>query len=816
MISDYVYHSKYARPDESYEDTIARMMSLHPSLTDGERTKITELLNNKVISSSQRALQFGGLPILEKNARLYNCCVSFCDRPEFFSQLFYLLLCGSGVGFSVQRHHVAQLDWWIGEGEVEYIIQDTIEGWADAVLVLMLHYFMNGPRPIFSYDLIRPRALRHGGEIDGPSSLRTALDRADSVLHTAALSAIPITPLDCFDIAMHLADAVLSGGIRRSATIAVFSIDDHDMMTCKTGDWFTENPQRARANISAMVTPSTTYEEFSALFQSTKEFGEPGFIFSKSTEYINNPCVSGDTLVMTSEGQIPIKDLAPSSIKVDPRFGKGTTLPATAGFATGAKQLYQLSTKEGYGVECTADHEIMTQRGWVEAQDLVEGDLIHVYSGDSAFGKLGTYDQGLTLGWLLGDGTIPAKGDKGRLYFYGDALPFYPACEYKEYVQDGRTYVDFPLSYISEFLQPDPRTANKRDLALSVFRGSEEFLRGFIAGLYGADGTVASGKKGASIRLTQNHLPLLSNVQRILLQFGIKSTIYKERYPQREVLMPDGKGSKKLYECKATHDLHVSSSAIELFPFIHCPAKQSKVEAIRAGRKRKPNKQKFTARFASLTPTRFDTVYDLTQADTSSFIANGLVVHNCVEITMCPLLITDDKGNTVSNYTLNLVDPAQRSSWEEEGYKFYSGFQMCNLTTINASKPKSEKEWQDAVRCATILGTYQASFTHFPYLGSVTERIVKRESLLGVSMTGIMTQLDAIDFKTLAELAVATNKEYAARLNIPQASRVTCVKPEGTASLVLDTSAGIHPYHARKYIRRVQAKPWEECYRRYE
>jgi len=477
MISDYVYHSKYARPDESYEDTIARMMSLHPSLTDGERAKITELLNNKVISSSQRALQFGGLPILEKNARLYNCCVSFCDRPEFFSQLFYLLLCGSGVGFSVQRHHVAQLDWWIGEGEVEYIIQDTIEGWADAVLVLMLHYFMNSPRPIFNYDLIRPRALRHGGEIDGPSSLRTALDRADSVLHTAALSATPITPLDCFDIAMHLADAVLSGGIRRSATIAVFSIDDHDMMNAKTGDWFTENPQRARANISAMVTPSTTYEEFSALFQSTREFGEPGFIFSKSSEYINNPCV---------------------------------------------------------------------------------------------------------------------------------------------------------------------------------------------------------------------------------------------------------------------------------------------------------------------------------------------------EITMCPLLILSPDGETVENYSLDLVDPRNRDSWEETGYKFYSGFQMCNLTTINASKPKSEKEWQDAVRCATILGTYQASFTHFPYLGSVTERIVKRESLLGVSMTGIMTQLDAIDFKTLAELAVATNKEYAFRLNIPQASRVTCVKPEGTASLVLDTSAGIHPYHARKYIRRVQAKPWEECYRRYE
>lgn len=267
-----------------------------------------DMMEKKRILGSQRALQFGGEPAIKKNARVYNCVASYADRPRFFQEFFWLLLCGCGAGFSVQKHHVAKLPKILspsGEEEV-FFVPDTIEGWADAVGVLLSTYFEKPTDPRFeqwvgksvkfNFSLIRPKGapLSSGiGKAPGPEGLRNSLNKIRQLLDSLVSdNREKLRPINVYDICMHIADAVLSGGIRRSATIAVFSPDDMEMATAKTGNWFSENPQRARSNNSALlVRNKTTKEEFNALMKCVREFGEPGFVWADSTEHIVNPCV---------------------------------------------------------------------------------------------------------------------------------------------------------------------------------------------------------------------------------------------------------------------------------------------------------------------------------------------------------------------------------------------------------------------------------------------------------------------------------------------------------------------------------------------
>lgn len=182
---------------------------------------------------------------------------------------------------------------------------------------------------------------------------------------------------------------------------------------------------------------------------------------------------------------------------------------------------------------------------------------------------------------------------------------------------------------------------------------------------------------------------------------------------------------------------------------------------------------------------------------------------------MCPVLI-EYQGEVVQNYTLDLLDPARRLKWEQAGYKFSSGWQMCNLSSVNCAGLDSPGELLRYTRLATVLGTYQASLTSLPYLGDVSERIVRREALLGVSMTGVYSNRAFLSPELLnlaAETAERTNRYHAMELGIAPASRICCIKPEGTASLTLGVvSPGAHPYHAKEYIRRVQATEDEPLY----
>lgn len=250
--------------------------------------------------------------VLESGLPTGNCWMSYCDRPRFFQEAFWLLLCGGGTGFSVQRHHVARLPPITrprGNGATRtHVVEDTIEGWADALGVLLSSYFdaddtpfpaVRGTRVVFDYDRVRPEGapLSWGGLAPGPEPLRRSLDKIRELLDRcldAGLTAL--RPIDAYDVVMHASDAVLAGGVRRSASICVFSADDEDMLLAKTGEWYRDNPQRGRSNNSAMfVRGLVTRAQYDRVMTLTRQWGEPAFYFANSTEDIPNPCVEVGT-----------------------------------------------------------------------------------------------------------------------------------------------------------------------------------------------------------------------------------------------------------------------------------------------------------------------------------------------------------------------------------------------------------------------------------------------------------------------------------------------------------------------------------------
>jgi len=317
-LSDYTIYAKYARylPEvqrrETWEEQVNRVFDMHERkfqklLDSNENFKndfefAKEAVIKKRVLGSQRSLQFGGPQIEKHNLKLYNCSGVLINDIEIFNELFYVLLCGCGVGFSVQKHHVAKLPSFTQPIKKDYhvVIEDSIEGWSDTIAYLMSAYFGKGKFPevsgcniIYDFSQIRPTgALISGGfKAPGPLGLNNAIQKIKNLMDDVRKTEIKLKPINVYDIIMHISDAVLSGGVRRSACITLFSKDDEDMIHAKTGNWFIENPQRGRSNNSVLlVRENVSKEEFQNIFKSVKECGEPGFVFLPDTEHVVNPC----------------------------------------------------------------------------------------------------------------------------------------------------------------------------------------------------------------------------------------------------------------------------------------------------------------------------------------------------------------------------------------------------------------------------------------------------------------------------------------------------------------------------------------------
>ena len=310
ILSDITVFSKYAKyiPSlsrrETYDEILQRNcmmhMEMYPGLADEIDQVYTSFVADRKVLPSMRSMQFGGAPIFKAPSRIFNCAYAPAEMPSIFSEAMFLLLGGTGMGYSVQSRHVDQLppmdgpDWC----DRRFLVGDSIEGWADAIKVLVEAYFYGKPLPRFDFSDIRPKGaelITSGGKAPGPEPLAECVKRIEDVMKKALKSrgkGTQLKTIEVHDMLCFIADAVLAGGIRRAALICLFDRHDDEMLTCKSGEWYIDNPQRGRANNSAILPRAEVPEsEFKRLWKEIENSGsgEPGVYFTNDPDWGTNP-----------------------------------------------------------------------------------------------------------------------------------------------------------------------------------------------------------------------------------------------------------------------------------------------------------------------------------------------------------------------------------------------------------------------------------------------------------------------------------------------------------------------------------------------
>mgnify|MGYP003333154586 FL=1 len=307
ILSDITVYMKYAKyipglnRRETWEELVTRNMQMHikkyPHIEE-EIIQNYQFVFDKMVLPSMRSMQFAGKPIEISPNRVFNCAYAPVDDWRVFSEIMFLLLGGTGVGYSVQKHHVdllPEIRKPNKERSRRWLVADSIEGWADAVKVLMKSYFFGGSHITFDYSDIRPKGARlvtSGGKAPGAQPLKECIIKLEGILDSKN-DGDKLKPIEVHDMVCHVADAVLAGGIRRAALISLFSASDDEMIACKSGSWWETNPQRGRANNSvALLRHKITKDYFMDLWKRVEASGagEPGIYFTNDKDWGTNPC----------------------------------------------------------------------------------------------------------------------------------------------------------------------------------------------------------------------------------------------------------------------------------------------------------------------------------------------------------------------------------------------------------------------------------------------------------------------------------------------------------------------------------------------
>lgn len=724
------------------------------------------------------------------------------------------------------------------------------------------------------FETIRHTALVHqtgGGTGFAFSRLRP---EGSIVRSTAGIASGPVSFMKVFDAST---EAIKQGGSRRGANMGILAVDHPDiekfieckgdMVTCTNFNIsvaVTEQFMQAaeRGEDYDLVDPHTGQvtgtknagEIFRKLVQNAWKNGDPGIIF---IDRINagtanpvpplgpiestNPCVTGDTLVYTSSGLRRAAELAEDGrsleivvdrgspfIERDGQYREQQTVSASPVFRTGRKPVYRLQTAEGYELRLTADHRVLTRRGWVEAQRLVPGDALRLLSHTGGFGNGGSLALGRLFGWLVGDGTF--AGDRAVLSFFGEEkrelAPVF-AEMMSDVVHDPQAVRGSQGVGVGEVLGRDEarvrsarfmriaaehglRPGDKHKVPESVFTGCEEMQQGFLQALFTADGHVGGHReKGLSVRLTSIARGLLQDVQRLLLNFGIASVIYSDRRAEGPRSLPDGHGGRAEYHTSAYHDLVVVKDNLHRFAseigFLSA-AKQSALIDRLGSYRRGPHPEHFFARFIALVSDGEEGVYDLNEPETHSFVANGLVVHNCGEQ---PLYAYD-------SCNLGSINLARFVGRRGGGYEFdwdrlAEVVPVCvnfldNVIDMNKYPIPQIEDVSHRIRRIGlgVMGFADACMRlNIPYdseeavqfaervMGAIEEH-ANRASLRLAEARGVFPEW-ARSIYNMAE-------RYPERPRYRNATRTT-IAPTGTLSIIADCSGGVEPVFALAYTR---------------
>jgi ribonucleoside-diphosphate reductase alpha chain len=728
-------------------------------------------------------------------------------------------------------------------------VEDSIEGIFEAIQHAAIVH-QSGGGTGFAFSRLRPNGNRvqtSGGVASGPVSFMRVFDSATEAIKQGGRrrgANMGILRVDHPDIEEFIT-CKLEGGIT-NFNISVAATDAFMDALARGGDYDLiaqpgwPAPDGARYQGGESVGKKNARHIFDKIVKAAWRTGDPGLVFIDRVNHspanptpevgqieATNPCVTGDALIYTENGLVEAKTLyfqgEPVRVSMDDRQSRAVYQSASSVFPTGRKQVYRLRTREGYSLRLTADHQVMTERGWIKAGALRRGDRIHILNRKGGFGTYGNREIGLTLGWLVGDGTI--KEDRAVLSFFGEEkrelAPMF--VELVNSLVDGMQQIQrsYPISVVDIAERDEARVQSlrlkmlasqygltnkhKHQVPKEVFAGTQAMQRGFLQALFTADGTmVGTPEKGLSVRLAQNEEHLLEQVQMLLLNFGIASRIYRERRVAGYRSLPDARREMAAYWCQAQHELVISKANLIRFQeeigfLTH--DKQAKLKiGLASLNTRGPYRETFTARFESLEEDGFEEVYDLIEPQTHTFVANGLVIHNCGEQP----LLSNEACNLGSIDLAKFVRPSASSG-------------------SNGTDPTDWEGLEAAVRLAIRFLDNVIAVNPYP-LPQIDEA-VKANRRIGLGVMGWADMLfelgipyDSQEALNLAEQVMAfinqVGHDEDARLaeargsfpNWPRSiykdgpplrnSTVTTIAPTGSISIIAGTSSGIEPIFA--------------------
>jgi hypothetical protein len=663
-------------------------------------SKAIDAIRSMDVMPSMRCLWTAGPALERENISGYNCAYVAVDNPRVFAEILYILMCGTGVGFSVERQYINKLPEVVNFSdytsfEPVIVFEDSKLGWAEG-FQKCIETLYAGCIPIYDLSKIRPKGSRlkiFGGRASGPEPLKELIDFTIQVFKNA--QGRKLNSIECYDIVCKIANCVVSGGVRRSATLSLSNLTDLRMRHAKDGQFWIENPQRALSNNSVAYTEKPDMrafmEEWMALVESKS--GERGIVNrealkntlpkrrNKDFDFGVNPCFHPDTIIETVHGRMRIADIK-EPIKVYSMDTDGSLCIKQASAAWKTREnaeTLKITICNGYELTVTPDHKIFIKgKGWVEAKDLKLGDKVVMLIRN----RRGAAYSGIRL-------TSEPRSKtrmEHRLVFEGvyGAIP----SGYDIHHLDGDTY-----NNDADNLVMMPHSEHARLTAYT--QPNNHQLRDPITGNFISPPVV----KGKTI------IPLPEELKTNLHQYP---TITK----------------------------------------------------IEAG--------------------EVTDVYDISVEDTHNVIANGIVAHNCGEIVLRPR-------------------------------------QFCNLTEVVVRPEDTLEDLCKKVKHATILGCLQSTLTDFKFLSEEWKKNCEEERLLGVSLTGLMdhpvlqktTMGDSFLspeewLEVMKQTALDTVKVWSKALGINMPAAITCVKPSGTVSQLVDSSSGLHPRYAPYYIRRVR------------
>lgn len=744
--------------------------------------------------------------VLESNLLTGNCWFVSMRDPEDFCFLFEHLMLGGGVGYSVKREDIHELPR-VKKGiavtheatkDADYIVPDSRQGWVHLLRGVLKAFYIKGKSFTYSTILIRGAGERingFGGTSSGPRILVDGIEKITEIFQ--GREGKKLRSIDVLDICNLIGGIVVAGNVRRSAEIAIGDPDDYLYLRAKRWDLGNIPNWRSMSNNSIYA------DDFNHISNEVwggyEGNGEPyGFInlplsqkFGRLGEERKdncegyNPCVTKDTWVLTSEGPKRVEHLVNKSHFI---VNNGFLFNSEKGFfSTGIKQVFKIKTNRGYELKATSNHKLQQydpeskMHKWTELSQLKVGEYLSIQNHDNFnWGNQEEFHTGWLLGNLVGDGTFSSKS----------AILTYWGVDKQKILSKAATSIKTEMGGRSDLGSAEYSIRNRKCLSsvklkkvanqYGIFQnnkysiekieeGSSSLYKGFIAGLFDADGSVqGTQEKGVSIRLSSVSLPLLKSIHRMLSRLGILSSIHENRRAEGIRIMPDGKGSTKEYFCQTARELIISNESVRKYADkigFSDEKKHNKLEGLLSQYKRKINKDKFFDKILSIEKTGYEEVFDINVALEHSFDANGIVAHNCAEISL-------------------------------------GDGEACNLAEIFLNNIENEKE---LIECSQLLYKTQKAVWTLPALYEKTTKIVTKNMRIGLGVTGVCQSLDKIKWldNCYKELR-AYDKKWSKTRGWPESIKLTTVKPSGTLSLLAGATPGVHPSYAEYYIRRIR------------